>query len=61
MIPPAAVKALLVIVGIVLLVVGIGPWFYTLTRPSPSRLRLSARAMLAGLRGDFTGHRTFLS
>ena len=36
-------------------------WFYTLTRPSPSRLRLSAQAMLAGLRGDFTGHRRFLS
>ena len=36
-------------------------WFYTLTRPSPSRLRLSAQAMLAALRGDFTGHRRFLS
>ena len=32
-------------------------WFYTLTRPSAARLRLSARAMCAGLRGDFTGHR----
>ncbi len=35
-------------------------WFYTLTKPSPARLRLSARAMLAGLRGDFTGHRELL-
>ena len=36
-------------------------WFYTLTRPSAARLLLSARAMYAGLRGDFTGHRRFLS
>ena len=35
-------------------------WFYTFTRPSPARLALSARAMYAGLRGDFTGHRRFL-
>lgn len=35
-------------------------WFYTLTRPSAARLRLSARGMYAGLRGDFTGHRTYL-
>ena len=35
-------------------------WFYTLTRPSAARLRLSARGMYAGLRGDFTGHRRFL-
>ena len=35
-------------------------WFYTLTRPSASRLRLSARAMYDGLRGDFTGHERFL-
>jgi len=35
-------------------------WFYTFTRPSPARLRLSAQAMVAGLRGDFTGHRRFL-
>lgn len=35
-------------------------WFYTVTRPSPRRLLLSARAMYAGLRGDFTGHRRFL-
>ena len=35
-------------------------WFYGLTRPSAARLRLSARAMWAGLRGDFTGHRRFL-
>ena len=35
-------------------------WFYTFTRPSPGRLRLSAQGMWAGLRGDFTGHRRFL-
>lgn len=35
-------------------------WFYTFTRPDPRRLRLSVRAMYAGLRGDFTGHRGFL-
>ena len=35
-------------------------WFYTFTRRSAARLRLSARGMLAGLRGDFTGHRRYL-
>jgi rhamnopyranosyl-N-acetylglucosaminyl-diphospho-decaprenol beta-1,3/1,4-galactofuranosyltransferase len=35
-------------------------WFYGFTRPSVARLRLSARGMYAGLRGDFTGHRAFL-
>ncbi|MGZ5400858.1 MAG: glycosyltransferase family 2 protein [Nocardioides sp.] len=35
-------------------------WFYTLTRPSPGRLRLSAQAITAALRGDFTGHQRFL-
>ena len=35
-------------------------WFYAVTRPSPARLGLSIRAMYAGLRGDFTGHRRFL-
>ena len=35
-------------------------WFYTFTRPSPGRLWLSARAMWAGLRGNFTGHRRYL-
>ncbi|MFS3128176.1 glycosyltransferase family 2 protein [Nocardioides sp. Bht2] len=35
-------------------------WFYAFTRPSLSRLRLSLRGILAGLRGDFTGHRRFL-
>jgi rhamnopyranosyl-N-acetylglucosaminyl-diphospho-decaprenol beta-1,3/1,4-galactofuranosyltransferase len=35
-------------------------WFYTFTRPSAARLRLSASAMLAALRGDFDGHRRFL-
>ena len=36
-------------------------WFYTFTRPSLSRLRLSASAMRAGIAGDFDGHRRFLS
>lgn len=36
-------------------------WFYTITRPNLSRLKLSARAMYDGLRGDFTGHRRFLA
>ncbi len=36
-------------------------WFYTVTRPSWARLRLSLGAMRAGLRGDFTGHRRFLA
>ena len=35
-------------------------WFYTFTRPSLRRLLLSARAMYAGLRGDFSGHRGLL-
>ena len=35
-------------------------WFYLLTRPQPSRIPLSARAAIAGLRGDFTGHRRYL-
>ena len=35
-------------------------WFYTSPGPTPGRLPLSARAMFAGLRGDFTGHRKFL-
>ncbi|TYL52039.1 glycosyltransferase [Nocardioides sp. BGMRC 2183] len=35
-------------------------WFYLFTRPRPSRIVLSARAGLAGLRGDFTGHRRYL-
>ncbi|WP_426244845.1 glycosyltransferase family 2 protein [Nocardioides sp. LHG3406-4] len=36
-------------------------WFYTFTRPSLSRLRLSLGAMRAGLRSDFTGHERFLA
>lgn len=36
-------------------------WFYTVTRPSLARLRLSARGAWAGLRNDFTGHRRFLA
>ena len=35
-------------------------WFYTLTRPNRGRLRLSAQAVRAALRGDFTGHQRFL-
>lgn len=35
-------------------------WFYTFTRPSLARLRMSAGAMRAGLCGDFTGHERFL-
>lgn len=35
-------------------------WFYTFTRPDPRRLLLSARAMYAGLRGDFTRHERYL-
>lgn len=35
-------------------------WFYTFTRRTPGRISLSARAMWAGLRGDFTGHRRYL-
>ena len=35
-------------------------WFYSFTRPDAGRLLMSARAMYAGLRGDFTGHRRFL-
>ncbi len=36
-------------------------WFYLVTRPAPGRLVVSLRAMVAGLRGDFTGHRRYLS
>lgn len=36
-------------------------WFYTFTRPSAARLGLSARAWLAALRGDFSGHRRYLA
>lgn len=36
-------------------------WFYTFTRPSLSRLKLSFSAFTAALRGDFTGHRRFLA
>ncbi len=35
-------------------------WFYLFTRPQPARIPLSAGAAVAGLRGDFTGHRRFL-
>ena len=35
-------------------------WFYTFTRPSLARLRLSLRAMRAGIAGDFDGHRRYL-
>ena len=36
-------------------------WFYTFTHPSLARLRLSLRAMRAGIAGDFDGHRRYLS
>ncbi len=36
-------------------------WFYTFTRPDRGRLRLSARAVRAALRGDFTGHEELLA
>ncbi|WP_432476989.1 glycosyltransferase family 2 protein [Nocardioides sp. GXQ0305] len=35
-------------------------WFYTVTRPDPRRLLLSGRGIVAGLRGDFTGHERYL-
>jgi rhamnopyranosyl-N-acetylglucosaminyl-diphospho-decaprenol beta-1,3/1,4-galactofuranosyltransferase len=35
-------------------------WFYTFTRRQRGRLRLSAQALLAAVRGDFTGHERFL-
>lgn len=36
-------------------------WFYAITRPDPGRIRLSASAWWAALRGDFTGHQRFLT
>ncbi|MFC6154451.1 glycosyltransferase family 2 protein [Nocardioides yefusunii] len=36
-------------------------WFYTFTKPSLARLRLSFSAFAAAVRGDFTGHRRFLA
>lgn len=35
-------------------------WFYLFTRTDARRLRLSLRAMLDGVRGDFTRHQEFL-
>ena len=35
-------------------------WFYLFTRPSGQRLALSAGAVRAGIRNDFTGHERFL-
>jgi rhamnopyranosyl-N-acetylglucosaminyl-diphospho-decaprenol beta-1,3/1,4-galactofuranosyltransferase len=35
-------------------------WFYLFTRPTPGRLRLSAEALVAAARRDFTGHERFL-
>lgn len=35
-------------------------WFYALTRRDPRRLGLMLRGILAGMRGDFTGHRRLL-
>jgi rhamnopyranosyl-N-acetylglucosaminyl-diphospho-decaprenol beta-1,3/1,4-galactofuranosyltransferase len=36
-------------------------WFYTFTRRDPARIRLSIDAWRAARRGDFTGHRRFLT
>jgi rhamnopyranosyl-N-acetylglucosaminyl-diphospho-decaprenol beta-1,3/1,4-galactofuranosyltransferase len=36
-------------------------WFYTFTRRDPARIRLSMEAWRAARRGDFTGHRRFLT
>jgi rhamnopyranosyl-N-acetylglucosaminyl-diphospho-decaprenol beta-1,3/1,4-galactofuranosyltransferase len=36
-------------------------WFYSFTRPSLTRLRLSARGIAAGVRNDFSGHQRFLA
>ena len=36
-------------------------WFYLLTKPRPGRIAMSARAAVAGLRGDFSGHERYLS
>lgn len=36
-------------------------WFYTFTRPSLTRLKLSSRAMLDGLAGEYDGHERFLA
>ncbi len=36
-------------------------WFYTLTRSDLGRLRLSLRAMWAGVRNDFGGHQELLA
>ncbi len=35
-------------------------WFYSITRPSLARLKLSARAMWDGLAGEYNGHERFL-
>jgi rhamnopyranosyl-N-acetylglucosaminyl-diphospho-decaprenol beta-1,3/1,4-galactofuranosyltransferase len=35
-------------------------WFYLFTRREPGRIAMSFRAMYAGLRGDFTGHRRYI-
>ena len=35
-------------------------WFYLVTRPDAARLRLSAQALGAAVRRDFTGHERFL-
>ncbi|HVH93832.1 MAG: glycosyltransferase [Nocardioidaceae bacterium] len=44
----------------VLLFVAKTVWFYTLTRPRLTRLGLSARGVIAGLRNDFGGHLRYL-
>jgi rhamnopyranosyl-N-acetylglucosaminyl-diphospho-decaprenol beta-1,3/1,4-galactofuranosyltransferase len=35
-------------------------WFYSFTRPSAARLRLSISALAAAMRRDFTGHERFI-
>jgi rhamnopyranosyl-N-acetylglucosaminyl-diphospho-decaprenol beta-1,3/1,4-galactofuranosyltransferase len=36
-------------------------WFYTFTRPSLARLKLSAGAMWDGLAGEYDGHERLLT
>lgn len=36
-------------------------WFYSVVRPNPRRLLMSAQAIADGLHGDFTGHQRFLA
>jgi rhamnopyranosyl-N-acetylglucosaminyl-diphospho-decaprenol beta-1,3/1,4-galactofuranosyltransferase len=36
-------------------------WFYTFTRRDPARIRLSVKAWRAAMKGDWTGHRRFVT